>query len=105
MLPVDVLWVTDPLAWALVALFGGGTLAERRSPATARYAVASAWALFAVFWLLLVPHFFLVRNSFVEAGTPTSASLASTKLFWTRKKCGTRSSQKTANSAHALATA
>ena len=68
MLPVDVLWVTDPLAWALVALFGGGTLAERRSPATARYAVASAWALFAVFWLLLVPHFFLVRNSFVEAG-------------------------------------
>jgi len=68
MLPVDVLSVTDPLAWVLVALFGGGALAERRFPAAARYAIGGAWALFAAFWLLLVPHFFLVQNSFVEAG-------------------------------------
>jgi archaeosortase A (PGF-CTERM-specific) len=67
MLPVDVLAVTDPLAWVLVALFGAGALAERRYPDTARYAVSGAWGLFAVFWLLLVPHFFLVQNSVLEA--------------------------------------
>ena len=67
MLPVDVLAVTDPLAWVLVALFGGGALLERRRPAAARYVVGAAWALFAVFWLLLAPFFFLVQNSIVEA--------------------------------------
>ncbi|PSQ13710.1 archaeosortase A [Halobacteriales archaeon QS_8_69_73] len=67
MLPVDVLAVTDPLAWVLVALFGGGALLERRRPAAARYVVGAAWALFAVFWLLLAPFFFLVQNSVVEA--------------------------------------
>jgi archaeosortase A (PGF-CTERM-specific) len=67
MVPFDVLAVTDPLAWVLVALFGVGTLAERRYPEPARYVVGGAWALFAVFWLLLAPHFFFVQNSFVEA--------------------------------------
>lgn len=66
-LPVDVLAVTDPLAWLLVALFGAGALAERRYPTAARHVVAGAWVLFAVFWLLLAPHFFLVRNSIIEA--------------------------------------
>lgn len=67
MLPFDVLAVTDPLAWVLIALFGGGTLAERRYPDFARYAVVAAWGLFAVFWLLLAPFFFFEQNSFVEA--------------------------------------
>jgi len=67
MLPVDVLSITDPLAWVLLALFGGGALAERRYPAAARYVVAGAWVLFAGFWLLLAPYFFLEQNSFVEA--------------------------------------
>jgi archaeosortase A (PGF-CTERM-specific) len=67
MLPVDVLSITDPLAWVLLALFGGGALAERRTRTAARYLVAGAWALFAVFWLLLAPYFFFEQNSFVEA--------------------------------------
>lgn len=67
MLPVDVLAFTDPLAWLLVALFGGGALAERRYPKVARYVVGATWGLFAVFWLLLAPHFFYVQNSVVEA--------------------------------------
>lgn len=66
MLPFDVLTVTDPLAWVLLALFGGGALAERRNRTAARYAVGLAWVLFAVFWLLLVPHFLFVQNSVVE---------------------------------------
>jgi archaeosortase A (PGF-CTERM-specific) len=77
MLPVDVLAVTDPLAWVIVALFGGGVVAERRYPDLARYVVGGTWALFAVFWLLLAPHFFFVSNSIVEAllalvGVPAS---------------------------------
>ncbi|QLD84955.1 archaeosortase A [Natronomonas halophila] len=67
MLPFDVLAVTDPLAWVVVALFGGGALAERRYPDLSRYVVGGTWALFAVFWLLLAPHFFFVSNSIIEA--------------------------------------
>jgi archaeosortase A (PGF-CTERM-specific) len=67
MLPVDVLAVTDPIAWVLLALFGGGALAERRYPEPARYVVGAAWALFAAFWLLLAPFFFYVQNSVLEA--------------------------------------
>lgn len=67
MLPVDVLTITDPLAWGIIALFGAGVLAERRYPDIARYVVGGTWALFAVFWLLLVPHFFFVDNSIIEA--------------------------------------
>jgi archaeosortase A (PGF-CTERM-specific) len=67
MLPFDVLAVTDPLAWLLLAMFAGGALAERRYPSAARYVVGAAWVLFAAFWALLVPHFFLVQNSVVEA--------------------------------------
>ncbi len=67
MLPGDVLAITDPLAWLLVALFGGSALAERRYPAGAQRVAGAAWGLFGVFWLLLVPHFFFVQNSIVEA--------------------------------------
>jgi archaeosortase A (PGF-CTERM-specific) len=67
MVPVDVLAVTDPLAWVLLALFGGGVLAERRYPDVARYVVGAAWGLFAAFWLLLAPFFFAVQNSLLEA--------------------------------------
>lgn len=67
MLPADVLTITDPMAWLVVALFGGGALAERRYPDVARYVVGGTWMLFAAFWLLLAPHFFYVQNSVVEA--------------------------------------
>ena len=67
MVPVDVLALTDPLAWVLVGLFGVGALAERRSPAVARYFVGAAWGLFAAFWLLLAPFFFYAQNSVLEA--------------------------------------
>lgn len=77
MLPVDVLTVTDPLAWVLIVLFGVGALSERRHPTAARAIAAVAWALFALFWLLLAPHFFFERNSVIEAvlalvGVPAS---------------------------------
>jgi len=66
MVPVDVLAVTDPLAWVVVGLFGVGALAERRYPAVARYVVGAAWGLFAAFWLLLAPFFYYAQNSVLE---------------------------------------
>jgi archaeosortase A (PGF-CTERM-specific) len=59
--------LTDALAWVVVALFGIGAVLQfraRREPA--RYVTAFAWAVFAVFWLALVPHFAFVQKSIIE---------------------------------------
>ena len=70
--------LTDALAWLVVAAFVAGAVADRiaRRRATgsgdpettraARLLSAGAWALFALFWLLLVPHFAFEQKSFVE---------------------------------------
>jgi archaeosortase A (PGF-CTERM-specific) len=69
--------VSDALAWAVVVAFGVGTVLwayrETDSPLavssrTARAAVAGSWGLFALFWLQLAPHFWVVKRSFIEAG-------------------------------------
>ncbi len=72
--------LSDLLAWVVIGTFLGGAVLERLSQRTtdggllsrivtmrlARKVAASAWALFAVFWLQLVPHFAFVHKSFVE---------------------------------------
>jgi archaeosortase A (PGF-CTERM-specific) len=60
-------WLTDALAWLVVALFAIGAafqLRDRREPA--RYVTALAWVVFAAFWLALVPHFAFVQKSIIE---------------------------------------
>ncbi|MFB6138473.1 MAG: archaeosortase A [Halobacteriaceae archaeon] len=58
--------VTDALAWVTVAGFVCSALLQRRSERGARALAGATWLLFAVFWLLLVPHFAFVQKSFVE---------------------------------------
>jgi len=59
--------LSDALAWLVVALFATGAafqFRDRREPA--RYVTALAWVVFAVFWLVLVPHFAFVQKSIIE---------------------------------------
>jgi archaeosortase A (PGF-CTERM-specific) len=64
---VSVLPVTDVLAWVVVAAFVAGAAADYLDRRTAaRRLTAGGWALFAVFWLLLVHHFALIHKSIVE---------------------------------------
>lgn len=60
--------VTDTLAWAVVAVFAGVALLERRDADRARPLAAFGWALFGVFWVLLFPHFAFEQQSFWEGG-------------------------------------
>ena len=64
---LSVLPVTDVLAWVVVGVFLLGVLADRRERRDlARRVTAGAWALFAVFWLLLIHQFAVVHRSIVE---------------------------------------
>jgi archaeosortase A (PGF-CTERM-specific) len=58
--------LTDALAWLSIAAFVVAVLGELRDRRTARYLAAGAWAVFAVFWLALIPQFLLVEKSAIE---------------------------------------
>ena len=88
--------VTDPFAWVVIAVFVIATLVRKRSlygkgvPVfTPRYAATGAWILFAIFWLLLVPHFAFVQKSYIEgflSAAAVPASLYTAYLVWTEKR-------------------
>lgn len=72
--------VAHPLSWLVVVAFLAVTLLESRDRERARQLGAAAWLLFALFWLVLVPHFVLEEKSIVEgvgtiAAVPLSASV------------------------------
>ncbi|WP_435116513.1 archaeosortase A [Halolamina sp. C58] len=99
--PPWLLDVTDVLAWIVVGAFALGAaleiLTRRESDdgaldavgdplETARTVSASAWGLFALFWLLLFPHFAFVHRSYVEgvlALVAVPACLYAGYLLWT----------------------
>ena len=58
--------VAEPLAWAVVATFLAGVVADLRSRSLARRVTVGAWALFAVFWLVQAPHFAFDQKSAIE---------------------------------------
>jgi archaeosortase A (PGF-CTERM-specific) len=88
--------VTDPFAWVVIAVFVIATLVRKRSlygkgvPVfTPRYAATGAWILFAIFWLLLVPHFAFVQKSYIEgflSAAAVPASLYTAYLVWAEKR-------------------
>jgi exosortase/archaeosortase family protein len=88
--------VTDPFAWIVIAGFVIATLVRKRSlfgkdvpVLRPRHAATGAWILFAVFWLLLVPHFAFVQKSYIEgvlSAAAVPASLYTAYLVWTEKR-------------------
>lgn len=62
----DVIPLTDDLAWVVIGLFLASVVVDAYSRRGARYVAAVAWAMFAGFWALLIPHFVFVQNSAVE---------------------------------------
>lgn len=64
---MSVLPYTDVLAWVVMAVFVAGVIAHHRDDLRlARRITAAGWALFAVFWFLLIQHFAFVMRSAVE---------------------------------------
>ncbi|GAB7095039.1 archaeosortase A [Halolamina litorea] len=105
--PPWLLDVTDVLAWIVIGAFTLGAVLEitarrrdrnaqrgslqaaigagRHQLRHARTAATAGWGLFAVFWLLLFPHFAFVHKSYVEgvlALLAVPASLYAGYLLW-----------------------
>lgn len=59
--------ISNVLAWITVGLFASGVLLRRTDRLVmARYVTTLAWVVFALFWLVLVPHFAFVQKSAIE---------------------------------------
>ena len=65
--------ISDALAWLSIGTFVAGALLIPRDRELARSVSAGAWALFAVFWLQLVPHFAFVHKSYIEGALTVAA--------------------------------
>lgn len=68
---------TNLLAWLAVASFAATVLTEQYDRDLARRVGAGAWAVFAVFWLSLVPHFAFEQMSIIEGVLSAAAVPAS----------------------------
>jgi len=60
--------VTDALAWVVIAAFSASAVLDAAGgrEALRRYTAVGAWAVFAVFWGLLIEHFAFTEQSIVE---------------------------------------
>lgn len=74
--------ITDPLAWVVILAFAtSGVLSWMEAPGERR-AAAAAWALFAVFWALMIPHYAIEMRSIVEGILSAVAVPASLYVGW-----------------------
>ncbi|GGN06370.1 archaeosortase A [Halarchaeum nitratireducens] len=66
---------TDTLAWIVVGLFAASALLATRDDyeRVARAVAGVSWALFALFWALLVPHFWFEQKSVIETALIAAA--------------------------------
>jgi archaeosortase A (PGF-CTERM-specific) len=81
--------ITDIVAWVTVGLLATGAIAERFNQPVSHYVFTGSWAIFAVFWALLVPHFIFEMHSFIEGvGSllAVPASLYVAYLHYTRRE-------------------
>lgn len=68
---------TELLAWLAVGSFLAGALLERRHERVGRALTAGAWAIFAIFWAILIPHFAFEQQSIIEGVLSAAAVPAS----------------------------
>lgn len=66
MLP-DLTPITDVLAWMVIGVFLLGIAADWYDRTAARTVTTAAWALFSVFWLLMIPFFAFEHRSIIQA--------------------------------------
>ena len=74
--------ITDPLAWVVVLTFATSGLLSWREVAYEREVAAAAWALFAVFWALMIPHYAIEMRSVVEGVLSALAVPGSLYVSW-----------------------
>ncbi|MFW5965696.1 MAG: archaeosortase A [Halodesulfurarchaeum sp.] len=74
--------VTDPLAWVVVLSFAGSAVLSWQESRYARQGSTFAWALFAVFWALMIPHYAIVQRSIVEGVLSVIAVPGSLYVAW-----------------------
>lgn len=77
--------LTDAVAWLVIGLFLGGWAALSYDRNLARVVTASAWVVFGVFWLLLIPRFALAMKSPIEtvlSALAVPACLYAGYLLW-----------------------
>jgi archaeosortase A (PGF-CTERM-specific) len=78
----DLALITDPLAWVVVLTFAASGLLSWRENAYERAVAAAAWALFAVFWALMIPHYAIEMRSIVEGVLSALAVPGSLYVSW-----------------------
>jgi archaeosortase A (PGF-CTERM-specific) len=81
--------LTDMLAWVVVAAFGASAVLQSSRREWSRYVAVVAWAVFALFWGLLVDHFLFVQQSIIEgvlAAAAVPACLYTAYLAGTGKR-------------------
>ncbi|MFB6185206.1 MAG: archaeosortase A [Haloarculaceae archaeon] len=78
-------WLSDPLAWLVLATFVAGSVVQRYDERFGTWLFVGGWVLFAAFWFTLVHHFVFVQKSIIEgAGSVVAvpASLYVAYLLW-----------------------
>jgi archaeosortase A (PGF-CTERM-specific) len=81
----DPLVWSEPLMWLVLAAFLGSAVLLQVDEAWARRVAVAGWGFFAVFWLVLVPHFALTQKSIIEGVGGLAAvplSLYAGYLLW-----------------------
>ena len=84
-LSFDPLVLSEPLMWLVLSAFVGSSVLLYSDEQWARRVAVAGWAAFALFWLVLIPHFVLTQKSLVEglgsiAAVPLSVYTA--YLLW-----------------------
>ncbi|MFW6004579.1 MAG: archaeosortase A, partial [Halodesulfurarchaeum sp.] len=78
----DLAVVTDPLAWVVLVTFAGSALLASRESPYERHAATASWAIFALFWALMIPHYAIVQRSIVEGALSVVAVPATLYVAW-----------------------
>ncbi|MFW5900514.1 MAG: archaeosortase A [Halodesulfurarchaeum sp.] len=78
----DLALITDPLAWVVILTFASSAVLSWLESPYERHGSTIAWALFAVFWGLMIPHYAIVQRSIIEGLLSAIAVPGSLYVGW-----------------------